>query len=102
MKSFHGFGGQEVVIGYTTDRPQATFKSLWNKGYILQEYVPHGRTQVAHAQKDGIAWEYHDFILGAYVIDGKCRAIEAKTSETAGPISMVNKALRTSVFTVGA
>lgn len=99
LKSFHGFGGQDVVIGCTADRPSASFESLWNDGYILQEYVPHGRTLVARSKEGSIRWEYHHFILGAYVIDGRCVAIEAKTS-VAIPISMAKQALRTSVFTV--
>ena len=40
LKSFHGFGGQEIVIGCEEDRPVSAFESKWNKGYIAQEYIP--------------------------------------------------------------
>jgi glutathionylspermidine synthase len=97
LKSYHGYGGHEVVIGCEEERPKAAFEDLWNKGYIAQEYVPHGRALMPRFRHGKVDWEYHFYILGAYVIDGKCVAIEAKTSSTL-PINMTKKALRTAVF----
>jgi len=97
LKSYNGYGGHEVVIGCEKERPQAVFEGLWNKGYIAQEYVPHGRALMPIYYDGKISFEYHYYILGAYIIDGKCAAIEAKTSRNL-PISMNNNAFRTSVF----
>ncbi len=97
LKSYHGYGGHEVVIGCEKERPQSAFEDLWNQGYIAQEYVPHGRALMPIFDHGKVKWEYHYFILGAYVIGGKCVAIEAKTSRSL-PINMTNSALRTAVF----
>ena len=97
LKSYHGYGGHEVVIGCEKERPQSAFEDLWDQGYIAQEYVPHGRALMPVFDHGKVKWEYHYFILGAYVIGGKCVAIEAKTSRSL-PINMTNSALRTAVF----
>jgi glutathionylspermidine synthase len=97
LKSYHGYGGYEVVVGCEKERPQSVFEDLWNEGYIAQEYVPHGRALIPIYDNGKIKWEYHYYIVGAYVIDGKCVAIEAKTSNVL-PINMANKAVRTAVF----
>ena len=97
LKSYHGYGGHEVIIGCEKERPQSAFEDLWNQGYIAQEYVPHGRALMPVFDHGKVKWEYHYFILGAYVIGGKCVAIEAKTSRSL-PINMTNRALRTAVF----
>lgn len=100
IKSFSGYGGKEVVIGCDCDQASTEFRKRFNNGWILQQLVPLALTPVAKF-KDGsknVEWESRHYILGAYVIGGKCVAIEAKTSLDTR-INMTRKALRTSVFT---
>jgi hypothetical protein len=100
LKSYHGYGGKEVVIGCETkERPRAAFESCWGRGYVLQEFVPHGRAKVPLIRGQDVGWEYHNVVFGAYVINGQCVAIEAKTSPSL-PINMARGAYRTAVFPV--
>ncbi len=99
LKSFHGFGGGEVLIGPDLKDASAVFEDRWNKDYIAQEYVPHGRSPMAVERGSEISWEQHHFILGAYVIGGQCVGIEAKTSPSL-PINMSQGGFRTAVFPV--
>lgn len=97
LKSFHGFGGEDIVIGCEQETPYRKFQEKWNKGYIVQEYIPHGKQLVPIYQEGKVKWEYHYYVIGAYVINGKCVAIEAKTSPTL-PINMTKGSYRTAVF----
>ena len=99
MKGFHGFGGGEVLIGPDLKDARAIFEDRWNKGYIAQEYVPHGRSLTAVERGSEISWEQHRFILGAYVIGGRCIGVDAKTSPSL-PINMSQGGFRTAVFAV--
>jgi hypothetical protein len=97
LKWFHGYGGRKIVLGNSVSRPDLEFDDAWNKGYICQEYIPHGREIIPVCRNTEIVQQYHFFNLGAYVIDGKCVAIEAKTSPKL-PIGMAQGAYRTAVF----
>jgi hypothetical protein len=97
LKLRHGFGGDKMVIGLKAYRASAIFEDLWNKGYVVQEYVPHGRALVPIHTGSEVVWKYEYYILGAYVIEGHCVAIEAKTSATL-PVNMKTGARRTAVF----
>jgi len=97
LKSFHGYGGDEVLIGCDRERPRSLFEDAWGKGYVSQEYIPHGRALMPIYEGNKIVWEYQYYILGAYVINGKCVAIEAKISPEF-PINMKQGASRTSVY----
>ena len=97
LKSLHGYGGDGVLIGCDIERPVSIFESKWNGGYIAQEYIPHGRALMPVYREGSVKWEHHHYILGAYVINGKCVAIEAKSSPSL-PINMKQGAYRTAVF----
>lgn len=98
LKSYHGYAGRDVITGCENSTRVADFKEKWNDSYIIQEFIPHGRTLIPVALHESrrISWEHHYYILGAYVINGRCVAIEAKTQATL-PISM-REAHRTAVY----
>jgi hypothetical protein len=99
LKSFNGYGAREVIIGAQVEAPERrrTFRNLLSKGYIVQEIVPHGRTIAPVLNQHKVDWKPQNFILGAYVIGGRCVAVEAKWSATT-PISMNSGASRTAVL----
>jgi len=108
LKSFHGFGGDEVVVAARAERPIHQFTSRWNDAakpgendtrWIAQDYVPHGRVRMPVLDEGEIHWQHHRFILGVYVICGQAVGIEAKTSPTL-PINMKRGACRTAVLHV--
>ena len=101
FKSFQGYGSKEVHIGPNLDNPSETLDELIKSGnYIAQKFVPHGIGDFpvidGHSK---IKWIHTNFIIGAYVIDGKCVAMEAKVVEP--PISINSKGhYRTTVLPV--
>ena len=97
VKSYAGFGGEEVELGNLIDRPKGTFRSRIAGENIVQEIVRHGSVTVPIVKQGDVYWERLSMILGAYVIDGECVGIEAKVSESL-PISIRQGALRTAVL----
>jgi hypothetical protein len=79
-KSFHGHGSKEVTIGLNEINYSEILRELLLKrNYIAQEFAPHGLAKFPVV--DGFSvpkWIQKHFILGAYIINGKCIAIEAK------------------------
>jgi hypothetical protein len=100
LKSFIGYGAKKVLIGDSIERPKFSFKELLDKGYIVQKLIPHGNAEVPETKNNNLVWLSKYFILGAYVIDGKCVGIEAKLNDKP-PISMNKEASRTSVLPIG-
>lgn len=84
LKSFTGFGAQEIVIGRNNADTRKKFNNLINKDYIIQKKVNHGRSIIP---TNNFEWENWNFIIGAYVVDGKCVGLEAKFAEGI-PITM--------------
>ena len=85
LKSFDGFGGGEVFHGDSTAKMRQQFLEAivdQYKGFIVQEKMPHGRTLMPIVRHGKVQWRYFYYIFGAYVINGKCIAIEAKCSDT--------------------
>jgi glutathionylspermidine synthase len=98
LKPFHGYGGDGILLGSEETTPlESEYTERWNRGYIAQEYVPHGRAMMPVCEHGGIKWKPHYYILGAYVVSGKCVAVEAKSSPSL-PINMKKGAYRTVVF----
>lgn len=104
IKSFHGLAGREIALGRELGNSISTneFEKLYGSGYVVQEYVPHGRTgaRVYKPKNVELDWGYHNYILGAYVIDGQCEAIEAKLGADSHVIGMTHGAHRTAVFPI--
>jgi uncharacterized circularly permuted ATP-grasp superfamily protein len=86
IKSFRGIGSYHVKYG---DREMATdkFREKWKKDYVVQERLQHGVTEIPLLKGNILHWIPHFFIIGAYVIGGKCIALEAKVSMVE-PITM--------------
>jgi hypothetical protein len=83
IKSYTGFGGHEVFFGREPGW-RRTFERAWDIGeYVVQRVVPHGRVVAPIVRGGGVRRESQNFMLGAYVIGGKCRAVEAKLSRLA-------------------
>lgn len=102
LKSYRGYGSKEVEIAVNIRNADDRFNELWGGPYIVQELLRHGRVRVPIPTSQGFEWEYRYYILGAYVIDGVCTAIEAKVSQTI-PVGMKVEAgkptgFRTAVF----
>ncbi len=87
IKSFTGFGSKEFVMGGKDSDIKGTFLKQINNGYILQKKLEHGKSLIPIKTKNGLDWHNWSFILGAYVINGKCVALEAKFAEKP-PITM--------------
>ncbi|MEP1487481.1 MAG: gamma-glutamylcyclotransferase family protein [Algibacter sp.] len=87
IKSFTGFGSKEFVMGGKDSDIKSSFLKQMNKGYIVQEKLEHGKSLVPIKTKDKTNWLNWSYIIGAYVINGKCVAIEAKFAEKP-PITM--------------
>lgn len=97
LKSFHGYGGKDVVIGAFAEKSYDSFYNRLDKGYIIQEFLPHNLVRIATWNDGEVSWDNKYFILGAYVVNGKCIGIEAKVSHEL-PINMNTGGARTSVF----
>ena len=101
LKGFHGKGGEE----FEDEPDRVKFRKAWSsqdRGYVAQRKEEHGSLDVPVVDEQRhreITWKRHQYILGAYVIDGKCVAIEAKTDEKP-PINVGQGALRTPVFSL--
>ena len=106
LKVFHGKGGEDFIDGAPSRdiSPIHKFQATWAKeDYIVQRQQDHGvvKIPVVENPQFGVAWQRYPFILGAYVIDGKCVAIEAKTHDRI-PINVNQGAQRTAVFSLKA
>lgn len=77
LKSCGGYGAMEVIVGAICSSPAERFAAMWDKGYVVQERVPHGVIEIPLCEND-IRPQRLYFILGAYLVDGKCVAIDAK------------------------
>ena len=104
LKEFHGKGGQEFIDGSTSQDvlPVARFNAAWvDQRFIAQEHQAHGLNNVLLRDNpaEGVTWDRYPFILGAYVIDGECVAIEAKTDSSI-PININQGGRRTAVFSL--
>ncbi|MFS4456675.1 gamma-glutamylcyclotransferase family protein [Maribacter sp. 2304DJ31-5] len=84
LKSFTGFGSKEFVTGRNNATVRNEFLKLLNKNYIVQEKLNHGRSIIPINTTE---WENWNFIIGAYVVNGKCVGLEAKFAEKP-PITM--------------
>ena len=56
------------------------FEEAWNKNYIVQKVIPHGRVMVPMVRHNSVKWIPNFYMLGAYLIDGKPQSMEAKLS----------------------
>ena len=104
LKGYHGKGGQEFIDGAPPNDipPVDKFLSAWETGgYIAQRHQDHGVVDmpVYDSRQLGTVWGRYPFILGAYVIDGKCVGIEAKFADEP-PINVNRRARRTAVFSL--
>lgn len=100
LKKYDGFGGEDVVIPVSAPIGNVArrFKEVYDRGWIVQRYIPHGRTNVQiYDSERGYISEYQNFIVGAYLINGKLIAAEAKTSRGL-PVNMGRGGYRTGVF----
>ena len=104
LKGYHGKGGQEFIAGAPShDVPaRESFLRSWEAGdHIAQRHQEHGMASVPIPETwpQGIVWHRYPFILGAYVIDGKCVAVEAKVDAEI-PINVGRGGRRTAVFSL--
>lgn len=102
LKSFDGYGGGGVFLGSNTAKTRKQFEDALkdkDSGYIVQKKKPHGRALMPIVSHGKVRWRYMYYVLGAYVIDGQCIAIEAKYSDT--PKVNLKNGFRTAVFPVG-
>ena len=104
LKVYHGKGGQDFIPGAPShDVPaRESFLRSWQAGdHIAQRHQEHGMASVPVLGDwpQGIVWHRYPFILGAYVIDGKCVALEAKVDSTI-PINVGRGGRRTAVFSL--
>ncbi len=86
LKSAKGYGGQEVFFGHQRGA-KAKFEQFYNGYYIVQERLPHGRVKIPLLDGGKVIWKYMNYVMDAYVIDGKCTALEAKVSHSV-PVGM--------------
>ena len=106
LKGYHGKGGQEFIAGAPSlDVPQDDkFRAFWEAGgYIAQRHQDHGMASIplVDNRQHGTVWSRYPFILGAYVIDGRCVAVEAKIDRDI-PINVNRGGRRTAVFSLKA
>ena len=106
LKGYHGKGGQEFIAGApSVDIPPVDkFLAFWEAGgYIAQRHQDHGMASVPmfDNRQRGTVWNRYPFILGAYVIDGRCVAVEAKVDRDI-PINVNQGGRRTAVFSLKA
>ena len=104
LKGLHGMGGREFIDGAPSVEPSPIprFRDVWKEGsFIAQRHQDHGMASVPifENRNSGTVWHRYPFILGAYVIDGKCVGIEAKVSSRI-PINVGLEAKRTAVFSL--
>ena len=104
LKGYHGKGGQEFIDGAPSRDvpPRDKFLELWEAGtHIAQRHQEHGMASVPIFEnwQQGTVWNRYPFILGAYVIDGKCVAVEAKVDKEI-PINVGRGGRRTAVFSM--
>ena len=106
LKGYHGKGGQEFIAGAPSFdvRPVDRFRDSWEAGgYIAQRHQDHGMASIplVDNRQHGTVWSRYPFILGAYVIDGRCVAVEAKVDRDI-PINVNRGGRRTAVFVLKA
>ena len=106
LKVFHGKGGQEFIDGATSRDipPIGTFLNTWaDKRFVAQQHQAHGvmNIPIVDPLQLDVTWNRYPFILGAYVIDGKCVAVEAKADKNI-PINVNQGGRRTAVFSLKA
>ena len=104
LKVFHRKGGEDFIDGAPSSdiSPIHKFQGTWpNEEYIAQQLQEHGNVKIPVVEDPqvGVTWQRYQFILGAYVVDGKCIAIEAKTHHSI-PINVNTGAQRTAVFSL--
>ena len=102
LKGFHGKGGKEFIDGRSDPLEFQRAWSSQDRSHIAQRREEHGLLDVPVVDEQRhreITWRRYPYTLGAYVIDGKCVAIEAKVAEEA-PINVNQGALRTPVFSL--
>ena len=104
LKGYHGKGGQEFIDGAPANDvpPVNQFLAAWDAGNcIAQRHQDHGMVDmpVYDSRQRGTVWGRYPFILGAYVVDGKCVGIEAKFADGI-PINVNRSAKRTVVFSL--
>ena len=104
LKRHHGMGGQEFINGAppTGSPAVVAFQERWDDGrFIAQRRQEHGTvsTPVHEGRQRGTVWDRYPFILGAYVIEGRCVAIEAKFAKDI-PININQGGRRTAVFSL--
>ena len=104
LKGYHGMGGREFIDGSPSHSvtPVDEFMTSWKAGgYIAQQYQEHGMASIPHFEnrQQGTVWNRYPFILGAYVIDGKCVGVEAKVDREI-PINVGRGGRRTAVFSL--
>ena len=106
LKGYHGKGGQEFIDGAPSNDipPVDKFLSSWETGgYIAQRQQDHGMVSIPDfdSRQRGTVWSRYPFILGAYVIAGRCVGIEAKFDSNI-PINVNRGGKRTAVFSLKA
>ena len=106
LKGYHGKGGQEFIDGAPSRDvpPVDKFQDSWKTGgYIAQRHQDHGMASIplVDNRQHGTVWSRYPFILGAYVIDGRCVAVEAKVDRDI-PINVNRGGRRTAVFALKA
>ena len=87
LKSFRGYGSFEVNVGEALEMAADRFRDLLGGGHIVQRYVQHGRVEVPRISRQRVEWNSRNVLVGAYVVDGQCKALEAKASATI-PVTM--------------
>gem|GEM_PF-7073448 len=105
VKSFMGYGSRGVIIYRDMDLKE--WKEKVRKAYqsrtsIAQRRYPHGKIFAPIFTDGRVQFRNMPFIVGAYVVDGKCLALEAKAAP-APPISMnpPHRGYRTVVLSTG-
>jgi hypothetical protein len=78
LKSFNGYGSLDFVAGRKIPEVILEFEKLFNKQYVIQEKINHGRAKVPIVSNSSNDWQSWNFILGAYLVKGKCIGLEAK------------------------
>lgn len=78
LKSFNGYGSMDFVAGRKIPAVRHEFQQLFNKQYIIQEKINHGKAKIPLVSKLLKDWHSWNFILGAYLVKGKCVGLEAK------------------------
>jgi hypothetical protein len=87
IKSFTGYGAKQFITGRNDAETKKAFDEEFNKKWILQKKIDHGRFIIPIKINKETYWRNWSFIVGAYVINGKCVALEAKFAEKP-PITM--------------